>query len=365
MGSAVLSQTIPAVKVSRLFIYPIKSCRGISVSYAPLTPAGLRWDREWVVVNSQGRACTQRVDPKLALVEVELPNDALVEDFEPTSDSYMGLAVFGIVCQYYGVDPCRKGLLWGLEHKVRLEPRGLSLLDLHGDWHDLLHVLKAPGMKPLNICLSKQHEVTDAVTVWEWTGSAWDEGAEASQWFSDFLGKPCQLVRFNSASEVRQVDPDYVRGQHRTYFSDGYPFLLLSQESLDALNELLKERIPINRFRPNILVEGCDPYSEDLWTEIKISRFSFLGVKLCSRCKVPTINQETGIAGSEPTETLIKTRSGKVIRPNAKNKNKVYFGQNLVWNWMDSSVKGSGKTIKVGDPVYILGNVSSAEEAAA
>lgn len=105
--------------------------------------------------------------------------------------------------------------------------------------------------------------------------------------------------------------------------------------------------------------------------------------------QVPTINQETGIAGSEPTETLMKTRSGKVIRPNAKNKNKVrhlvtkismknalvsmtcklllqvYFGQNLVWNWMDSSIKGSGKTINVGDPVYILGNVSSTEEAAA
>ncbi|RDX99184.1 Mitochondrial amidoxime-reducing component 1, partial [Mucuna pruriens] len=316
MGSAVLSSTTPAAKISGLFIYPIKSCRGISVSHVPLTPAGLRWDRQWVVVNSQGRACTQRVYPKLALVEVQLPTDALLQDYEPTHHSYM--------------------------------------------------VLKAPGMQPLKICLSEQqHEVTDAITVWEWTGSAWDEGAEASQWFSDFLGKPCQLVRFNTASEVRQVDPDYVGGQHRTYFSDGYPFLLLSQESLDALNKVLKEPIPINRFRPNILVEGCEPFSEDLWTEIKISRFSFLGVKLCSRCKVPTINQETGIAGSEPTETLMKIRSGKVIRPNAKNKNKVYFGQNMVWNWMDSSVEGSGKIIEVGDPVYVLGKVSSAAEAAA
>ncbi|KAJ1393124.1 Pyruvate kinase-like, insert domain superfamily [Sesbania bispinosa] len=314
MGTAVPVSLSPA-KVSGLFIYPVKSCRGISLSRAPLTPAGLRWDREWMVVNSKGRACTQRVEPKLALVEVEFPSEAFLEGWEPTSDSFM--------------------------------------------------MLKAPGMQPLKVCLSKQHEVTDGVTVWEWTGSVWDEGAEASQWFSDFLGKPSQLVRFNTASEVRQVDPDYVKGHHPTLFSDGYPFLLTSQESLDALNELLEEPIPINRFRPNILVEGCEPFSEDIWTEIKIGRFSFLGSKLCARCKVPTINQETGIVGSEPTETLMRTRSGKVIRPNDRNKNKVYFGQNMVWNWNDSSARGSGKVLEVGDPVYVLRKVSSAAEAAA
>ncbi|KAK7329377.1 hypothetical protein VNO77_23539 [Canavalia gladiata] len=316
MGITILAPTIPAAKVSGIFVYPIKSCRGISVSHAPLTPAGFQWDRQWMVVNSKGRAYTQRVEPKLALVQVELPTDAFFENWEPTQDSFM--------------------------------------------------VLKAPGMQPLKICLSKKgHKVTDAVTVWEWTGSAWDEGAEASQWFSDFLGKPCQLVRFNTASEVRPVDPDYVGENHLTYFSDGYPFLLLSQESLDALNKLLKEPIPINRFRPNILVEGCEPYSEDLWTEIKINKFPFQGVKLCSRCKIPTINQETAIGGREPTDTLMKTRSGKVIRPNDKNKNKMYFGQNLIWNWMDSSAKGSGKIIKVGDPIYVLQKVSSPAEAAA
>ncbi|MCI25438.1 MOSC domain-containing protein 2 mitochondrial-like, partial [Trifolium medium] len=73
----------------------------------------------------------------------------------------------------------------------------------------------------------------------------------------------------NAATEVRKVDPDYVQEQHQTFFSDGYPFLLVSQESLDALNKLLEEPIPMNRFRPNILVEGCEPYSEDLWRDIK------------------------------------------------------------------------------------------------
>ncbi|KAG5011876.1 hypothetical protein AAZX31_09G049100 [Glycine max] len=306
----------PSAKVSAIFIYPIKSCRAISVSRAPLTPTGFRWDRQWMVVNSQGRMYTQRVEPRLALVEVELPSEAFLENWEPTQDSYM--------------------------------------------------VVNAPGMQPLKICLSQQgKEVANAVSVWEWTGSALDEGAEASQWFSDYLGKPCQLVRFNSASEVRPVDPDYVKGQHQTTFTDGYPFLLASQESLDELNEHLKEPVSINRFRPNILVEGCEPYSEDLWTDIKISKFLFSGVKLCYRCKIPTINQETAIAAPEPNETLMKTRSGELIRPNDKNKKRIYFGQNMTWNWMGFSAEGSGKIIKVGDSVYVLQKVSSTAEAAA
>ncbi|KAG5006079.1 hypothetical protein JHK85_024621 [Glycine max] len=250
----------PSAKVSAIFIYPIKSCRAISVSRAPLTPTGFRWDRQWMVVNSQGRMYTQRVEPRLALVEVELPSEAFLENWEPTQDSYM--------------------------------------------------VVNAPGMQPLKICLSQQgKEVANAVSVWEWTGSALDEGAEASQWFSDYLGKPCQLVRFNSASEVRPVDPDYVKGQHQTTFTDGYPFLLASQ--------------------------------------------------------IPTINQETAIAAPEPNETLMKTRSGELIRPNDKNKKRIYFGQNMTWNWMGFSAEGSGKIIKVGDSVYVLQKVSSTAEAAA
>ncbi|KAI4332082.1 hypothetical protein L6164_017020 [Bauhinia variegata] len=309
MAGILSAETIP--RVSSIFVYPIKSCRGISVSQAPLTPTGFRWDREWLVVNDKGRAYTQRVEPKLALVQVELQSETFAEGWEPTKDSYM--------------------------------------------------VLKAPGMQALKVCLSKPREVADGVSVWEWSGSALDEGAEASQWFTDYLGKTSRLVRFNAASEARAVDRNYGPG-HTTMFSDGYPFLLLSQESLDALNNLLKEPLPINRFRPNILVEGAEPFSEDLWTEIKISKFTFQGVKLCSRCKVPTINQATGIAGPEPTETLTRFRSGKVLKPSGKNQGKVYFGQNMVWK--DYSVGGKGNFIKVGDPVFVLHKISSVAEAA-
>ncbi|XP_022749581.1 mitochondrial amidoxime reducing component 2-like [Durio zibethinus] len=301
-----------AAKISSIFIYPIKSCRGISVPHAPLTPTGFRWDRQWLVVNQKGRAYTQRVEPKLALVQVELPNEAFLEGWEPTKASYI--------------------------------------------------VIKAPGMDLLKVSLSKPPAIADGVSVWEWSGSALDEGDEASKWFTNYLGKPSRLVRFNAASETRPVDPAYAHG-HIVMFSDGYPFMLSSQESLDALNKLLKEPVPINRFRPNILVHGCEPFSEDLWTEIKISQFSFQGVKLCSRCKIPTINQETAIAGPEPNDTLKKVRSDKVLRPGRKHQGKIYFGQNLVCK--ESLAGGKGKVIKVGDPVFVLQKVSSAAEAAA
>ncbi|XP_058072227.1 uncharacterized protein LOC131221118 [Magnolia sinica] len=300
-------------KITSIFVYPIKSCRGISVPQASITSTGFRWDRHWVVVNSKGRAYTQRVEPKLALVEVELPKEAFNEGWEPTQGSYL--------------------------------------------------VLRAPGMNLLKVQLSKNCEPIDGITVWEWSGSALDEGAEASEWFSKYLGKPSRLVRFNTASETRAVDPNFARG-YKTMFSDEYPFLLISQGSLNALNERLAEPLPINRFRPNILVDGCGPFSEDLWTVLKINNLTFNGVKLCARCKVPTINQENGIASTEPTETLMKIRSDKVLRPTRNQRGKVYFGQNLVCK-ESLSTSGKGKVIKVGDPVYVLKKVSSSADAPA
>ncbi|KAK9088152.1 hypothetical protein Scep_027234 [Stephania cephalantha] len=312
-SSTTTTTQAPSSTISSIFIYPIKSCRGISVPQAPIAPTGLRWDRQWLVVNSKGRAYTQRVEPKLALVQVELPNEAFEEGWEPKEDSYF--------------------------------------------------VIRAPGMDVLKVSLGRTCEVVDGISCWEWSGSALDEGPEASEWFSRYIGKPSRLVRFNAASETRAVDPAYGRG-YKTMFSDEYPFMMLSQGSLDALNEQLQEPLPINRFRPNILVDGCKPFSEDLWTELIINKMTFHGVKLCSRCKVPTINQDNGIAGSEPTETLMKFRSGKVLRPNnGKLQGKVYFGQNLVCK--ESLTGGKGKVIRVGDPVFVVKQVHSPAEAAA
>eukprot|EP00267_Zea_mays_P034992 XP_008670379.1 mitochondrial amidoxime reducing component 2 isoform X2 [Zea mays] len=191
----------PAATVKSIFIYPIKSCRGLAVSQALIISTGFRWDRQWVVVNGKGRAYTQRVEPKLALVQVELPPEAFAEDWQPTPYDHL--------------------------------------------------VIRAPGMDTLKIPLAAEHTTIDDVSVWEWSGSAYDEGAEVSEWFSTYFGKPSRLVRFKEASETRPTDPYYGQGQgYKIMFTDRFPFLIASQGSLDALNEILKEPVPMNRFRP-------------------------------------------------------------------------------------------------------------------
>ncbi|GFP84177.1 mitochondrial amidoxime reducing component 2 [Phtheirospermum japonicum] len=237
--------------VKSIFVYPIKSCRGISLPQAPISSTGFRWDRQWLVVNSKGRAITQRLEPKLALVQVELPNQAFSADWEPNQRSYL--------------------------------------------------VIRAPGMDVLKVPLmSKSAEKVEGVSVWEWSGSAVDEGAAAAQWFSNYLGKPCRFVRFN-----------------------------------DGIDECLE--------RSSQGTSPCEPL----------------------QTQVPTINQEKAVGGSEPTETLKSFRSDIILRPTQKKpQGKVYFGQNMVCN--DSlSEEGKGKSIKVGDPVFVLNMVSSAADAAA
>ncbi|PKA62795.1 Molybdenum cofactor sulfurase [Apostasia shenzhenica] len=302
----------PVAAVSNIFVYPVKSCRGISVSQAPISPTGFRWDRQWMVVNLKKRAYTQRVEAKLALVEPELPAESFDVNWIPSDNSYL--------------------------------------------------ILKAPDMDPLKVCLNRAFNVIDGVSVWEWSGSAFDEGAEASEWFTKYLGKPSRLVRFNTSSETRSVDPNYAQG-YKTMFSDGFPFLVVSQGSLDALNELLKEPLPIDRFRPNILVDGCEPFSEDLWKVTKLGNMTFHGVKLCARCKIPTINQDNSIAGTEPTETMMKFRTDKALNRCKLSQAKVYFGQNLVCEESLSKSK-NGCAVKVGDPVYVLQSYASYADAA-
>lgn len=291
-----------AARIESIFIYPVKSCRGISVSQAPIVPTGFLWDRHWMVINSKGRACTQRVEPRLALVEVELPSEAFSVGWKPTKSSYL--------------------------------------------------VIRAPAMDDLKVSLNKPCEKSDGVTVWEWTGSVLDEGAEASKWFSDFIGKPSRLVRFNEEYDSRPLPTYAPTPGYNLVFTDQYQFLMLSQGSLDALNNQLEEPLPVNRFRPSILIDGCEPFAEDLWKEIKINNMTFLSIQLCPRCKVPLVNQENGIPGSEPNETLMKFRSDKILELSTKHQGKVYFGQGLVCS-KDSLNGVGGIILKVGDTIHV------------
>jgi len=176
------------------------------------------------------------------------------------------------------------------------------------------------------------------VAVWSDTCAAQCVSTEADAWFSEQLGMSCRLV-YMPDSTLREVDTLYAHNKEITSFSDGYPLLIIGQASLDDLNNKLEFPLPMDRFRPNIVFTGGQPFQEDDMQQFNIGDIQFFGVKPCARCTITTIDQQTAVKGKEPLKTLSTYR--------AKN-NKIYFGQNLLY-------KGSG-TIRIGDAINIQGN---------
>jgi uncharacterized protein YcbX len=158
------------------------------------------------------------------------------------------------------------------------------------------------------------------VNIWDDTVSAYEVTALASQWFSDLLGVKCKLVYFPEEN-TRPVNPKYKINDEQVSLADAYPFLIIGQSTLEDLNERLANPLLINRFRPNFVFTGGKPYEEDGWRNFAIGSVRFVGVKLCDRCVVTTVNQDTAEKGIEPLKTLATYR---------KRDNKIYFGQNLV-----------------------------------
>ncbi len=195
--------------------------------------------------------------------------------------------------------------------------------------------LRAPGLFDLEVAAESDEELK--VQVWKDTCTARAMSPAADQWLSDFLGVSARLV-YLPPDSMRQVDLTYARPGDQTGFSDGFPFLLISQASLDDLNRRMGLNLPMERFRPNLVVDGCEPYAEDGWKRIRIGDLSFRVVKPCSRCVIPTVNPETGEReGNEPLKTLMSYR---------KEGNNVYFGQNLIHD-------GPGQ-LQTGMPVEVL-----------
>jgi hypothetical protein len=174
------------------------------------------------------------------------------------------------------------------------------------------------------------------VTVWDDKCQAFDAGEDAAAWLSRYLLTKCRLVYFPD-NEFRQVDLNYANKGEKTAFSDGFPLLLISQASLDDLNSRLVLHVAMNRFRPNIVVNGCLPFAEDLWKIIRIGNVTYRLVKPCSRCVIPSINIETAEREEEPIKTLAHYR---------KRDNKIFFGQNVI-----ADVTGD---IKVGMKVEVI-----------
>lgn len=263
------------VTVQALYHYSIKSCAGTPLTTAQLDDRGIVHDREFMVVAaSTGTFLTQRELPAMALITPERGETTLT------------------VC--------------------------------------------APGIPPLTLEVQITGP-TQPVVVWRDHCLAVDQGDNVAHWLSAFLGQPCRLVRL-AEEFVRPVDPDYAtRPTDQVGFADGFPVLLIAQESLDALNERLPEPMLMNRFRPNVVISGGAPFGEDRVERLQIGALQFAATKACARCPITTVDQATAERGKEPLRTLAQFR--RVARG-------VLFGQNLIHH--------SPGTIQVGDSVTAL-----------
>jgi uncharacterized protein YcbX len=266
------------VTLGGLFVYPVKSCRGTALERAVLTSTGLQHDREWMVVTPAGRFLTQRDTPRLALVVPGITDGRLV--------------------------------------------------------------LTAPGMPELNVPLAGAlSSPLVEVTVFDDRCLARDEGDGAATWLGEFLGREARLVRFDP-SRARATDPAWSKGlAGESKFADGYPLLVLARASLDDLNARLPAPLPVDRFRPNLLLDGCEPYAEDRIDTLRGPGFELRLVKPCTRCSITTTDQATAVVSSdEPLRTLRTYRWDKHLRG-------VTFGQNAI------IVAGAGQTLERGMPL--------------
>jgi len=260
--------------LSEINVYPIKSAKGISVQSALVERRGIQFDRRWMVVDSAGVFLSQRGFPRLALISTHL-----------------------------GVDTLR---------------------------------VNAPGMNTLILSLQPGGADPIRVHVWDDAVDAISAGDEAQKWFSAYLDVQSRLV-FMPEDSLRHVEPESPIHNAIVSFADGFPLLLMSQHSLDDLNKRLVTPVPMNRFRPNVVVNDSSAFAEDGWKKIRIGTMLFYVVKPCSRCITTTVDQETGIQGKEPLATLSQYR---------KVDGNVLFGQNII--------PENVGTITVGNRVEII-----------
>ncbi len=235
------------ITLSNLTYYPIKSCRGFDVTESLVERMGLVNDRRMMVVTPEGRFLTQRENPRLALITPTLTNDMVT--------------------------------------------------------------LSAPNFDSMRIALQKSG-ANFPVNIWKSENvAAVDQGEEAAQWLSDWLGVAVRLVHF-ADGYTRTVSRDYaINADDHTGFADGYPILIISEESLEDLNSKMETPVPMNRFRTNLTVKGCAPFAEDTWKRIKIGGVEMALVKPCARCVITTIDKETLEKNKEPLKTLGKYRN--------------------------------------------------------
>lgn len=248
------------LSLSSLTYYPIKACRGFQVDSAFVERMGLENDRRMMAVTPEGKFLTQRQLPSLALVTPTL-NDGDTVTLSASDKAALSIPI------------------------------------------------KRTGKRIL-------------VDIWKSKGvQAIDQGDDAAAWFSEYLDQPVRLVRIADDYQ-RRLNPKYaVNPDDHTGFADGYPILIISEASLDDLNARLESPLPMNRFRPNLVIRGCEPYAEDSWKRIRIGEVELAVVKPCARCLVTTIDKETLARSKEPLKTLAAYR---------RHPSGVIFGQNAI-----------------------------------
>lgn len=268
--------------LTQIYVYPVKSLGGISLKEAKIGDRGPQFDRRWMLVDSGGNFITQRIYPEMALINVSLCDDGKLT----------------------------------ISHKVKtVEPLGI----------------------PVDSCL----EESLTVKVWGDTLKARAVSLEADEWFSSVLARECRLVYMPDDTQ-RKVDLNYAHSNEIVGFADAYPFLIVGEESLTDLNSRLKEKVPMNRFRPNFVFSGGEAFEEDKWRHFRIGATIFNVVKPCSRCVMITTDQETSQRASEPLATLAAYRSVN---------GKVMFGQNLTH---ELNPLQSESVVRIGDELEII-----------
>lgn len=262
------------IVLSELYIYPVKSCKGMPQESIQVGLKGPEYDRRWMVVDSSGRFLSQRILPQMAWIHTSLDERHLF--------------------------------------------------------------LSAPSMVPLIVERDPVGQPRKVI-VWKDTCTAHDMGDKAAEWLSQFLGMEVRLV-FLPEDSVRKINPKYATNpDDQVGFADGFPFLLISQASLSDLNQRMSKSLRMNRFRPNLVLSGCEPYEEDNWKKIRIGEIIFHFVKPCSRCIITNVDQERAQKSNETLEALASYR---------KADGGIMFGQNLVH-------EGIGN-LKVGSEIEIL-----------
>jgi uncharacterized protein YcbX len=265
------------MQLSALFVYPVKSCGALSPSSVQVEARGLAGDRRWMIIDGDGRFLTGRQLPRLVLLRAT-----------PTAGA-------------------------------------LSLA--------------APDMMALDVPEPSADAPRRAVTVWKDSLDAVDAGDLAAAWLTKFLDRDARLV-FMDARSHRPVSPTYAQPGDEVSFADAYPLLLISQASLDGLNARLSTALPMQRFRPNLVVAGdIAPHAEDGWRRLRIGEVEFDAVKPCTRCVFTTVDPARGDfdPSGEPLKTLKNYR---------RSADGITFGMNLI-------ARGTG-SLRIGDGVTVL-----------